>query len=226
MQHRFNKITKYLPPFAFQTSSLVHILLADTRISRSVTTTDLRRLIEVLRRLINGSLMKIITISIANWVDQRDGWRGLAHRKGARNEGLWTNHPWSSEGWPDRGRGRDERIGPEAKYVLVQSNLRAMGLDMAARGKEQFNGRCERKLWIDGGCAFCDARCQATPRQRIENYCCHGLLPNWIMKYSAPPPLPLTSILAFIVLNQSTDPFYDFSNEMVVEDWLHSRKWE
>lgn len=33
-------------------------------------------------------------------------------------------------------RWRDERIGPEAKRVLVQSNLRAAGLGMAARGKK------------------------------------------------------------------------------------------
>lgn len=69
--------------------------------------------------------MKIITISIANRVDRPLGGLG-------RGE-PWTNQPWSGGGWADW---RDERIGPEAKRVLVQSNLRAAGLGMAARGKE------------------------------------------------------------------------------------------
>ncbi|KAK1133725.1 hypothetical protein K0M31_011519 [Melipona bicolor] len=76
---------------------------------------------------------------LTGWISSADG-EGWLTGRGRETRGCGQITPRSSEGWPDRGRGRDERIGPEAKYVLVQSNLRAMGSGMAARGKEQLDG--------------------------------------------------------------------------------------
>lgn len=105
----------------------------------------------------------------------------------------------------------DERIGPEAKRVLVQSNLRAAGLGMAVRGKE--HPPTTRKIEDRGGWLRPMKRREAsrTARQRwIENYCSHGLHANWIIKFSASvvsasaPPRPLSPYFAYVSRDLST----------------------
>lgn len=85
--------------------------------------------------------MKIITISIANRVDRPPG-EGDEIRGGEGGKSALIRWRLGRRDW------RDERIGPEAKRVLVQSNLRAAGLGMAARGKEhhQHPRRWTRKI--------------------------------------------------------------------------------
>lgn len=103
-----------------------------------------RRLIEVLRRLINGSLMKIITISIANRVDRPRGGGG-----GRETWGPWTNQPWSGGGWADW---RDERTNESVqKRNASSSNPICARLGWAWRCAARSTPRQHGKSRIEGG---------------------------------------------------------------------------
>lgn len=126
--------------------------------------------------------MKIITISIANRVDRPPG-EGDEIRGGEGGKSALIRWRLGRRDW------RDERIGPEAKRVLVQSNLRAAGLGMAARGKEhhQHPRRWTRKIEDrrGGGGVVTADETKGGEQRWIENYCSHGLHANWIIKFSA-----------------------------------------
>lgn len=163
--------------------------------------------------------MKIITISIANWVDQLGRTERVGSPEGSEKRGAVDKSPPDRQrvGQTGAGAGTNESVQKRNTFSSNPICVRwAWAWRRAARRCSSTGGATEnresrgtRVLWREA---------PSNTRQRIENYCCHGLLPNWIMKYSAP---SCSSILAFTVF-QLFDGFVLWFFEMVVEDcWLY-----
>ena len=112
--------------------------------------------------------MKIITISIANWVDQLGRMERAGSPEGGEKRGAVDKSPLIVRGLARQGTGsgRTNRSRSEIRSRPIQFACDGLGNGGARQGAVEREVR--EKIVNRGGCAFCDASRQATRNSGLK----------------------------------------------------------